>query len=127
MGTKTKQNTLTAFARKHCSNWEVSDNICLGVMDNAIFNEGPCLLSQGKRCQYFEQSVFPIADPPYRYSTEPARYEAILDLYLKINPDFQQRKPIKIRLCGCGEVLKPRRHVCDQCKKNQTRFTRKRT
>ncbi len=107
---KTKQNALTAFARRHCANWNVPDKSCTPT-------GGPCLISQGKPCRYFERSVFRICDPSCKFATETAQYETLLDLYLKINPNLQQTEPEKIRLCDCGIPLKPRRRVCDKCQK----------
>ena len=117
---KTKQNALTAFVRRHCANWSVPDKYCTNI-------DGPCCIAQGKRCRYFEESVFKICDPSYRYATETGQYETLLALYLKINPNLQQTEPEKIRLCDCGTPLKPRRRICDICQKKLRRATRRKS
>ncbi len=116
-----RQNTLTAFIRKYCANWDASSKLCVGVDGGTLFHEGDCLIAKDKRCEYFEQSVFPIANPSYRYATETAQYETLLDLYLKINPNMLQAEAGNTRLCECGSPLKPRRRVCDKCAQKRRR------
>lgn len=121
-----RQNALTAFARENCGNWDAGQLACIGVDGGKVFHEGPCLLAQGKSCRYFEKSVFPICDPAYRYATETNKYQTILGLYLKINPNLMQ-SDAAARLCECGEPLKERRRYCDKCRiRRQKSATRER-
>ncbi|MEE9371103.1 MAG: hypothetical protein V3W45_06495 [Sedimentisphaerales bacterium] len=118
---KVHRNALTTFVRKHCANWDTSSKTCIGVDGEILFHEGDCLVAQNKPCLYFEKSVFPICDPSYKYATETAQYETLLDLYLKINPNIIQTEAENIRLCDCGLPLKPRRRVCDKCAQKRRR------
>lgn len=126
-GRNKKQGPLTAFIRKHCANWDGSGKSCIGVDGNNLFHEGACLIGQGKPCAYFEKAVFPICDPSYRYASETEQYQVLLDLYFGINPDIPQVRAQKVRLCGCGTPLKPRRRVCDKCAEKRRRTSRRKS
>jgi len=108
--TKIRGNALTRFAREHCANWDPGQGECVSTP-----YEGPCLLAQGKQCEYFEKAAFPICDPSYRYATEIGKYDKLSALYLDISPNMAQRKTTA-RFCECGAPLKKRRQYCDKCR-----------
>ncbi|MHC4478489.1 MAG: hypothetical protein ACYTEL_22865, partial [Planctomycetota bacterium] len=57
---------LITFVKAECANWLSERKCCIGTSDDKCFNDhGPCLVVQGKRCKYFEQSV--LGPPDYKF------------------------------------------------------------
>ena len=117
-----RQNALTRFAREHCANWDAGQGACVGVDAEVVFHQGLCLLAMDKPCKYFERAVFPTCNPSYRYATAADKYDTLLALYLKINPNLLQSDATP-RLCECGELLKERRRLCDKCQNRRRKET----
>ncbi|MBN1126877.1 MAG: hypothetical protein JXA82_17885 [Sedimentisphaerales bacterium] len=107
---------LAAFARQHCANWDNGQNSC-------IFRIG-CRIAAGMPCEYFKKAVWPICDPAYPYATETHRYEELLAQYRQIDKDLVvSDEDESLRLCDCGEPLKQKRQLCDECRKKRRRKT----
>ena len=102
-------NALTSFVRKYCACYENGEPSCIGE-----YRTGTCLIMQAKPCGYFKRAVFPICDPSYKFATETGKYEKLLRLYKKIDPNIVETDE-QIRKCSCGQPLKPRRRYCEKC------------
>jgi hypothetical protein len=60
------------FARNECANM-LHDGVCLGVHVDSLVDHGQpktctpknrCRVAEGKRCEYFERVILPLADQP---------------------------------------------------------------
>ena len=108
-------------AREQCANWNAG--LCLGVIfrcpdsgeiRQALSKEatggedGRCALTRGERCQYFERIVLPAA----RHEQGMGELDPA---YSKMTAQALAEEAGGVRLCACGEVLKPRQRFCAKC------------
>jgi|TARA_B100000315_G_scaffold99575_1_gene91618 hypothetical protein len=108
--------TLTSLIEKECANY--TGGGCIGVnFRNQMFNStGICTVIKNKKpCDFFRDCALPLA-----------KHE---DNFSKIINDYGKNdkpvKPIKIRLCGCGNTLKKRERFCDKCRISRRKKTYK--
>lgn len=116
---KKKPNSLTKFVRTYCANYDQKEDLCIGQE-----RTGTCLIMQGKPCQYFKESVWPICNPDYKFATETRQYPKLLAIYKKIDPNILE-SDTSFRRCNCGEVLKFRQKLCNECRKKARRKTKR--
>ena len=120
---------IIGFIKAACANWTQShghNGYCLGCYipadsadEGVWFNpSGKCLVMEGKRCSYFEQSVLGSSD--YRYRLEDWDYVRLFDQYSRINPAYLSIR-IKARRCKCGAELQPGKKICSGCRRKRQR------
>lgn len=117
--TPVRRNALTSFIRQHCANW--TGDTCIGVDGAKQFNQGACLVMQGKPCPYFEKAVLPICDSAYPCADDKAvkQYRLLIKLYHKCNHNIVESEQVKVRLCECGASLLPRQRMCAKCRRRR--------
>lgn len=111
-------NVLTAFAKRHCTYWDKTAKECLMC--------GTCMLQLSQPCRHFEESVFPLCNPSYKYvyTREVNKYPQLLAQYRKINPNILV-EDTEVRRCGCGAALKRRQRLCEKCRERKRRKTKR--
>lgn len=75
---------------------------------DCIFNN-PCRILAGDRCPYLEAAVLPasqVAQQAYQRG--------------------HNMQVTQMRLCSCGQVLQPRRRMCDECRAKADKEAKKR-
>lgn len=104
------------FAIAECANHQ-PDGSCAGVMINrdlTMSRASPkprCLLADGKRCQYFDQCVAPMAG----WVTDPRR-AAGLQAAVAEYRQMTNQKAAAARPCpGCGAPLPKGKRYCQAC------------
>ena len=132
-GCKMKKISLKTFIKEECCNYFHIENRCIWIEEdfgdgkwNGFDNKqltGGCFVMNSCRCKYFENVVFKICDPEYPYSHRQDCYEKLLKEYRKIHPKFKEERATKsnIRKCKCGNILPPRRRLCDKCRDDNNR------
>jgi len=102
--------TPAQMARAECAEWTAGG--CRSTT--------PCKLRVGRRCQYFEDFVLPMAV----YTTDPDKSKAYLDAVA----DYKSQHNIagaQRRCPECGEPLPARRRFCADCtSKHRRKSTR---
>lgn len=97
---------LKKYVRQECANYQSHYDIC-------IINEKPCLLSENKRCPYFEKVIFPIA-----------AQQGVLN---KVRIWYEMKEK-SVRSCpDCGAELAYRKRYCNRCSKKRKRTTQRRS
>jgi hypothetical protein len=115
---------LVELAHNHCANWRKDGKGCLGAIiddDLQIRRCTPrlvCLLtSPGKRCQYFEECVMPMArsieDPVYRQQFEEA--VRVYKVLARLPHEDERACP------ACGKPMEPGRRFCYVCARARRR------
>ena len=107
-----KSKGLTAFVRDECANYGKSDEACLF---------GPCKVTNGQRCDYFEKSVLGPAD--YRHKLPGYDYQKLFAQYAEQTKAEKQR--VNVRRCECGTPLRHRQRYCDECTLKRRRKTKR--
>ncbi len=97
--------TLNNLVRDECCN--LVHDVCLGVGLNGkrFRNEGTCWIFEKKPCQFFVESVLPLA--PY-----------LIERYRKVTKDIKVESH-ESRLCECGNELFKRERYCEKCRKKK--------
>ena len=120
----------SALVKDQCCNW--TNGICIGAGFNLLPSgelhhgmmaqdgeqlEGqPCRVGQGKRCDFFERHVLPVAESPGEIAARKA--------YVSKFPVDQFAG--KERYCHCGETIGKGRRMCDECRAKRRRETYRR-
>lgn len=105
-----------------CANFDPNHCICVDAENRVIFNQGECLVRNGKPCPYFKRTVVVQLSPEYKYSSyheNPTQCRKVLETYNTIDQDK------KARQCSCGAILPYRRRMCNRCRDNNRRLTRR--
>ena len=116
------------FVAADCANHE-PDGSCLGIMiapdlSMRVCRPLPrCLIADGKRCQYFEDCMVPMAD----WTTDPrlaaSRQVAVAEYRAITNQKTQKSRPCP----DCGESMPPRKRCCPACAIKRRRATFRRS
>ena len=112
------------MAIAECANF-CRDGGCLGIPAKCLLSNEPpvaapldrCKLAhRGKRCEYFERTVLPLANYfPEKYAKAVQTYSA---------GRAKNALAVKsVRFCGCGNPLAKRRRLCPVCAKRKRRET----
>jgi len=122
------------FARDECANL-LPGGACLGVrIDSLIDNGQPktcsprdrCLVAEGKRCDYFERAILPLADKP-----SPVDDPNLQAKRAAARQEYQSRHLLRDRnqkRCrDCGNPRPHRRRYCDLCAARRRRETYRRS
>lgn len=81
-----------------------------------------CLISERKRCDYFETDVLPLADRAG--IADVILFRDAVDQYRRWNYVPKSKGKLKLgRKCACGESLLPRERVCEKCRTSRRRET----
>jgi hypothetical protein len=110
--------TLLQIAREHCANWRKDGRGCLGaIIDDDLqirrcIPKSECVVGvRGRRCQYFEECVAPmapsLADGNYRQSFE----EVVRQYRVDCGLPYADERPCPV----CGRAMEPRRRFCHIC------------
>ena len=121
---------LGGLAKGQCCNW--TNSTCIGAGFNLLPSgelhhfmmaqdgeelEGqPCQVGQGKRCDFFERHVLPVAESPGGIAARKA--------YVSKFP--VDRFAGKERHCQCGEPIGKGRRMCGGCRAKRRRETYRR-
>ena len=103
--------SLAAYARSNCACWN-NTNGCYRTeivdmtMEPPRAELGPCLVGEGKPCQYFRQAIYPDKGCP----------QQIRFTYGVIDRGV---KGIESRFCQCGAELRYRERVCEKCRRQR--------
>ena len=105
--------TLRRFIKNECANYDRHYGVC-------ITGEN-CLVETGKRCGYFEKTV--LGPPDYKFKLPNIDYQKIYSLYA----DATETKTEKVtgNQCECGINLPPRKKMCEKCRINRRRKTKR--
>jgi len=109
-----------SMAKNECANWV--DAACVTTKD------GICLLSLKQQCKYFEHSVLPLATkygPKYSGAAEQYHNDIIGGSKQIHAKDVEEVLTFKARNCGCGEILLPNKHLCENCRKKNLKASQK--
>ena len=117
-------SALRYFAHEECAS-------CPRPGDCIMLKSGVCLLSQGQRCTYFEESVLPIAVRRLRKARaqHPVDDGRILEAYRMLHretcgtliPESDDDGIAKHQCPDCGEALGPRMRFCPKCRTKRRR------
>ena len=120
---------ITRLAEKHCSNWCRGD-LCVGTDVDLPSgrqirwrSEGSrCLLADGKRCPYFEQSVLPMEDWQWKNPSEGTVFKNATHEY-RIRLMTERKAGRAIRRCpNCRKnTVRPPAKFCDMCEADRRR------
>ena len=110
--------TALQIAYAHCANWRKDGKGCLGaIIDDDLqirrcYPRPTCVLSEpGKRCQYFEECVAPMAASIENPRTR-AEFEAAIKEYRRAaGLPCADERPCPM----CGRAMEPGRRFCDMC------------
>lgn len=142
---RTAAATALGLAAEACGN--AHGRGCLGIASDMAFSMPlpRCLLARGLPCSYFERLVLAPAlrhadgadlEADYVRGLAASRaeaLEAITDaeehLRLELYPFGHhlpgwERAHARMRLCGCGQRLAPRRRMCDACREAARKGTK---
>ena len=121
MKSSTARTSLVGFAFEECAN-QAHRGLC------ETLNREPCRLSAGKRCSYFETSVFPIAAKGLRrlHIERPRDDARVVEAFRALWPApagaAVQRTRAQDRPCpDCGAPLPPRKRLCAACRVQRRR------
>lgn len=112
------------FITADCANHE-PDGSCRGIMiapDLSMRVCRPltrCLVAEGKRCQYFEDCVVPLAD----WTSDPrlaASRQAAVAEYRRLT---KQGQDLTRQCPDCGGPMKKRRRYCQECAAHRRKAT----
>lgn len=112
------------FITSDCANHE-PDGSCRGIMiapDLSMRVCRPltrCLVAEGKRCQYFEDCVAPLAD----WTSDPrlaASRQAAVAEYRRLT---KQGQDLTRQCPDCGGPMKKRRRYCQECAAHRRKAT----
>lgn len=96
---------LMRYVKQECANYMLFYNMC-------IFSDTSCLISEGKRCPYFERVLLPIAEQQ-GVSRQIKKYYDMGDIKAT-------------RSCpDCGAELAYRKRYCNKCTKRRRRASQK--
>lgn len=116
------------LAADECANYQPG-GACLGVMINddlSLSGFGPaprCLVADGRRCQYFEDCVAPMAD----MATDPRRAAQLQAAMAEYRRVTGQKAP-SVRPCpDCAGPCLPRKRYCPACAHRRRKETKRRT
>ncbi len=116
------------FVAADCANLE-PDNSCRGIMiapdlSMRVCRPLPrCLIIDGKRCEYFEDCVAPMAD----WTTDP-RLAASMQAAVAEYRAITNQRTKKARPCpDCGAAMQPRKRCCPACASKRRRATFRRS
>lgn len=117
---------LTTFIAEECANHRHNGS-CLGMpalimRGSKIFPADKCRVAEGKRCQYFEACVMPLA-------VKMGAPHLVDEYQNKTNSMIlgsTARAHVKIRTCGCGTPLAARQRTCDRCQAKKRRESARR-
>ena len=104
------------FAVAECANHQ-PDGSCAGVMINrdlSMSRASPkprCLLVEGKRCDYFEQCVAPMAG----WVTDPRRAASLQAAVTEYREMTNQKAPPARPCPGCGAAIPKGKRYCPAC------------
>ena len=125
---------ISQLAEEHCANW-CRGNVCVGTEINLATGlqvrwraEGSkCLLSEGKRCPYFESSVLPMEEWAWKNPSQGVAFKNVAHQY-RIRLMTERKARAAIRRCpNCREnTIRPPAKFCDLCEASRT-ATAKRT
>lgn len=118
---------LTMFIAEECANHRCNGS-CLGMpaltqRGSKIFPADKCRVAEGKRCQYFEACVMPLA-------VEMGAPHLVDEYQNKTNSMIlgsSARAHVEMRTCGCGTPLAARQRTCDRCQAKKRREARHQT
>ena len=124
MKSSTARASLVGFAFEECAN-QAHRGLC------ETLNREPCRLSAGKRCSYFETSVFPIAAKGLRAQRlkQPIDDHRVTEAFCTAWPAargtiVRHADDCGVRTCpDCGDPLPPRKRACVQCRQARRRAT----
>jgi ribosomal protein L32 len=124
--------TPAQFARDECANM-LPDGACLGMKVESLLDSGQpktcssrnhCRVADGKRCDYFERVILPLANKPSP-SGDPglqAKCAAARGAYLGMNAMARSTVKANVRPCPtCGNPRLPRHRLCESCGATQRR------
>jgi len=111
-----------AMAKEQCANMRPNGG-CLGVPVKCLVSDCPpmaaplsrCKLAEkGKRCEYFERVVVPLAN------SSPEKYAEAVEIYSagRANNALAVKD---VRLCECGAPLAKRKRLCPACARRKRR------
>ena len=109
-----------SMAKNECANWV--DNACVTAKD------GICLLSLKQQCKYFEHSVLPLVKKrgsQYSDAAEQYHNDIIGGSNQVLEKVVEEVLTFKVRHCGCGEILLPNKHLCENCRKKNLKASQK--
>jgi ribosomal protein L32 len=124
--------TPAQFARDECANM-LPDGACLGMKVESLLDSGQpktcsprnrCRVADGKRCDYFERVILPLANQPSPKSAPDlqARRASARDAYLGMNAMARSTVKANVRPCPtCGNPRLPRHRLCESCGAAQRR------
>jgi len=110
-------------AKAHCANYQL-DGLCLGIAfrnDLSMYRfrkEGlPCLLCEGQRCQFFEETILPMR---LERPVEAKSFSSAVSAYQRMH----KLQSVQ-RFCPeCGKVpLLARQRLCADCRAKRRRET----
>ena len=114
---------IARLAEEHCANW-CRGNLCVGTDVDLPSGrhirwrkEGSsCLLSDGKRCPYFESSVLPMESWAWKNPSEGVAFKNAAHQY-PIRLMTERKAKAAIRRCpSCREnTVRPPAKFCDVC------------
>ena len=110
------------MANAECPNWNKGACDGMRIADDLTPLPGKaldkCLLATGKRCDYFEECVLPMA----AMATEPIKARSLTDAADTYR--IEHRLSGVVRQCpGCGRPLPARRRFCQDCVVKQRKIT----
>ena len=120
---------IAQLAESHCANW-CRGNVCVGTeIDLATglqvrwrSEDSKCLLSEGKRCPYFESSVLPMEEWAWKHPSEGVAFKNACHQY-RIRLMTERKARAVIRRCpNCKEnTIRPPAKLCDVCEADRRR------
>jgi len=124
-----RRRILATFAHQECANMTHADKC-------ELRDRKPCVLLDGKRCQHFEGSVFPIAVRALRMMRHPPIDDSrVVTAYRVAHPEVcgtaiapEPDDEGHVRTCpDCGTRLPPRKRICARCaeKRKRTAYRRR--
>ena len=126
--------TPAQFARDECANM-LPDGACLGVTVGSLLDCGQpktctprdcCLVVEGRRCDYFERVVLPLADHP-----SPSGDPGLQQKRAYARQEYLGRHGLAhggLRRCpDCGSPMPARHRYCESCSARHRRETYRRT
>jgi len=108
--------TALQMAKLECANWQIEGCTGMSIGDDlkmALMPVAgkPCLLSQEKPCQYFQECVLPMA----MMVNDPKTAQQYSDVAYAYRLKYATEKPSDRTCADCSNAVGPRKTYCPVC------------